>query len=77
MRTGFDSENEEPLRGGGIRASEISLTNLYPNRYAFSIKNEDSESGDILRISPKQEICDIIPISEDITTIFGLYNSAQ
>jgi hypothetical protein len=51
LRTGFDSENEEPLRGGGIRASEISLTNLYPNRYAFSIKNEDSETGDTLRVS--------------------------
>jgi hypothetical protein len=49
LRPRFDSENEEPLRRGGMRASEISLTNLYPNRHAFSIKNEYSETGDTLR----------------------------
>jgi len=32
---------------------------------------------DILRMSLKRVTCDIISISDDITKIFGLYNSAQ
>jgi len=70
LRPRFDSENEELIRRGGIRASEISLTNLYPNRYAFSIKNEDSETGDTLRDcrkSPKIAIFTISLVIKSIT----------
>jgi hypothetical protein len=30
-----------------------------------------------MRVSPKRGTCDIIPILDDIITIFELYNSAQ
>jgi hypothetical protein len=33
----------------GIGNSEIGYVDVYPNRWAFSIKIKDSETGDILR----------------------------
>jgi hypothetical protein len=42
-------EMKNRFRSGGIFSPEIIYKYQYPNRGVFSIKNEDSETGDILR----------------------------
>jgi hypothetical protein len=49
---------------------------LYPDGWEL-VNNIRISAGGDMRVSPKRGTCDIIPIFDDIITIFKLYNSAQ